>query len=142
MAESNLSEIETIARDPQAEVIYDEAGAGSEGCWVHLRLIPDVARGRESRGGSPRPRMQHVDGPAHVQPFPGPLSESGARVEIEPLRGVLRPDRSGRIGGHRRRWRYLRQWAAVRAQELERSVDPTLEMVALFVHRPVMTATE
>ena len=63
-------------------------------------------------------------------------------MEIEALRGVLGSNRSGWIGGHRRRRRHLRQWAAVRAPELEGPVSPALELIALLVHRAVMSPAE
>lgn len=66
--------------------------------------------------------MQHVDRPAHVQPLPVPLREPRPRMELEPLRGVLRSDRSGWIGRHYRRSRYAGQRPAIRASELERAV--------------------
>jgi hypothetical protein len=86
--------------------------------------------------------MQDVDRPADVQAFTGPLSEPRPRMKIEPLRGVLRPDRPGRISGHRRRRRYVGQRPAIRSPELERPVGPALDLVALFVHRAVMPAAE
>jgi hypothetical protein len=86
--------------------------------------------------------MQDVDRPAHVQPFPEPLGEPRARMELEPLRHALRPERARRIGGHRR-WRgHVGQNLAVRAPELERAVGPSLDSVALLVHRPVMPAAQ
>ena len=43
-------------------------------------------------------------------------------MQLEPLRGVLCPDRSRRIGGHRRRRWYLGQRPAIRPSELESAV--------------------
>jgi hypothetical protein len=39
MTESNLSELETVARDPRAEVVHDEVDVGSEERWVHRILF-------------------------------------------------------------------------------------------------------
>jgi hypothetical protein len=86
--------------------------------------------------------MQHVDRPAHVQPLPQPPGKSRARVKANPLRGVLRPQRSDCIGGHDSRQWHVRQCLAVRPSEVEDPVGPTLELVALLVHRAVMAATE
>jgi hypothetical protein len=86
--------------------------------------------------------MQHVDRPAHVEPLPEPLGEPRARVELEPLRDALRPERARWIGGHRRPWRHVGQDAAIRAPELEGPVGPSLDLVALFVHCPVMPAAQ
>jgi hypothetical protein len=86
--------------------------------------------------------MQHIDRPAHIQAFPEPLGEARPRMELEPPRDVLCPDCSGRIGGYRRRYRYIRQRPAIRPPELEGPVDPALELVALLVHCAVMAATE
>ena len=61
---------------------------------------------------------------------------------VEPLRGVLRSDRSGGIRGHHRRRRDVRQRPAIRPSELELSVGPTLDLVALLVHRAVMPAAQ
>ena len=86
--------------------------------------------------------MQHVDGPAHVQPLPQPPGESRARVDPEPLCSVLRPQRAHRIGRHRHRRRHLGQQPAVRPAELQRPVGHSFELIALLVHRAVMAATE
>jgi hypothetical protein len=43
-------------------------------------------------------------------------------MEVEPLRGILCPERSDRIGGHHRRRRHLGQWPAIRPPELKRPV--------------------
>ena len=63
-------------------------------------------------------------------------------MELETLRRVLRPDRFRRIGGHRRRRRHVGQRPAIRASELEGAVTQPLDLVVLFVQRPVMSATE
>jgi hypothetical protein len=86
--------------------------------------------------------MQHVDRPADVEPLPEPLGEPRPRMELEPLRDALRPERSRPIGGHRRRRGHVGQDTAIRSPQLERPVGPTLELVTLFVHRPVMAAAE
>jgi hypothetical protein len=87
-------------------------------------------------------RMQHADRPAYVQPLPQPLRAPRPRIESKPLRGVLRLQRSNRIGGDCRRWRYLGQQPAVRPAELERPVGHSFELIALLVYRPVMAPAE
>jgi hypothetical protein len=86
--------------------------------------------------------MQDVDRPAHVQPFPEPLGEPRARMQLEPLRDALRAERARRIGGHRRRRGHVGQDAAIRAPEREAPVGESLDLVALLVHRPVMATAE
>ena len=86
--------------------------------------------------------MQHVERPAHVQPLSQPPGESRARVEPEPLRGVLRPQRPHGVSGHRRQRRHFGQLAPVRSPELEGPIGLTLNLIALLVHRAVMPATE
>ena len=86
--------------------------------------------------------MEHVDRPADVEPLPEPLGEARARMELEPLRDVLRSERARRIGGHRR-WRgHVGQTLAVRAPDREGPVGESLDLVALLVHRPVMPAAQ
>ena len=63
-------------------------------------------------------------------------------MEIQAKRGVLRPDRSGWIGGHHRRRRHVGQRPAIGPPELKGPVGPALDLVTLLVHRPVMPAAE
>ena len=44
--------------------------------------------------------------------------------------------------GHPARWRHLRERAAVGPPELERPVGPARDLIALLVHRAVMSAAE
>ena len=86
--------------------------------------------------------MQHADGPAHVQALPKPPGESCARVKAEPLSLVPRAEGRHRIGGHSNRWWHVGERPAIRSPELEGPVGPTLDLVALLVHRAMVPATE
>ena len=86
--------------------------------------------------------MQHVDRPAHVQALPEPPGEPGARMELEPLCHVLRPERRHRIRRQRSQRRHLRQQAAIWPSEFERAVGLPLDLVAVLVNRAVMAAAK
>jgi hypothetical protein len=60
----------------------------------------------------------------------------------ETVRDVLRSDRSGRVGRHRRRCWYLGQKPAIGPPELELAVGQSLDLVALLVHSTMMPAAE
>ena len=62
-------------------------------------------------------------------------------MELEPLRGVLRPERSRCVDRYRRRCQDVGQRPAIRPPELERAIRESLELEALLVHRAVMPAT-
>ena len=82
--------------------------------------------------------MQDVDAVAHVQGLPQPARGRGVRVQAKSLRLV---PRSG-IGRHSGRRRDLRQEPPVRATEPKLAVWLSIELVALFVDRAVVPATE
>jgi hypothetical protein len=63
-------------------------------------------------------------------------------MEPDALRIMLHPQRSHRIGGHRRRRRHLGKRSAVRPPEAERAAGQSLELISLLVHRAMMAATE
>jgi hypothetical protein len=86
--------------------------------------------------------MKDIDRPADIQPFPQPARASRPRVDVEASRDVLPPQYVHRIGGHRCRWRDLRQGLPVRPPELERAVGLSFDLIALLVDRAVVTATE
>src|SRR6266545_7029791 len=86
--------------------------------------------------------MQDVDGPADIQRLPQPAGAGRARVEAEPLRGMLRPEELHRIGWHRgRRWD-VRQRSPIRPLEVERAVGPESNPEALLVDRAMVATTE
>ena len=105
---------------------------------VHLLSFTRGVTIRESRGQG----MQDVDRPAHIQSLAQPGRAGRPRVEAEPLRVVLRPERLDRIGGHRGRRRDLGQRPAVRPPEPERAVGLSIDLIALLVDRAVVPATE
>lgn len=86
--------------------------------------------------------MQDVERPAHVEPLAEPAGARRPRVEVKALRGMLRVERMDRIRGHRGRRRNLGQRAPIRPPEVERSVGPAREKIALFMNRTMMAATE
>jgi hypothetical protein len=63
-------------------------------------------------------------------------------MEPDALRVMLRPERSHRIGGHRRRRRHLGKRSAVWPPEAERAAGLSLELISLLVHSAMMAATE
>jgi hypothetical protein len=87
-------------------------------------------------------RMQDVERVAHIQALAQPGRARRPRVQAEPLRLVLRPERLDRIGGHRGRGRDVREQLAVRSPELKRAVGLSLDLIALLMHRAVVPATE
>ena len=76
------------------------------------------------RRGSLRQRVQDVDGPAHIQPFPEPAGARRPRVDVKTDRVVTRAERRDGITGHGSRRRHLGQRAAIRPPKLERPVGP------------------
>ena len=104
------------------------------------RLTASRRAGRASR--SRRERMQHVDRPSQVQALPHPSRDSSARMDLKPLRGVLRPQRPHRVGRQDRRRRHVGQDPTIRPSELERAVGHGLDLIALFVNRAVMAAAQ
>jgi hypothetical protein len=86
--------------------------------------------------------MQDVDRVANVQVLPEPGWLRGVRVEGEPFRLVVRADARHGIARELRRRRHVGQHTAVRLPELQLAVRPSLDLIALFVNRAVMPATQ
>jgi len=86
--------------------------------------------------------MQHIDGPAHIQALPEPTRGRGPRVQAVSLRVVPRSEDLDGIAEHLRRSRDLGQEPAVGATELELAIRLSIELVALFVDRAMVPATE
>jgi hypothetical protein len=63
-------------------------------------------------------------------------------MQSESLFRVLGSECRGRIGRHRRRRGYLGQQPAVRPPELQGGIGQSLDLIALFVHGPVMPPTQ
>jgi hypothetical protein len=68
MTESNLSELETVARDPLTEIVHDEVDAGSGGRWVHRILFKPyrevaVAFGQVALRIEPQPNREFALSP-------------------------------------------------------------------------------
>ena len=86
--------------------------------------------------------MQDVECVAQIQALTQPGRARRPRVQAESLRVVLRPERLDRIRGHRGWRRDVGEQLAVRSPELKRAVGLSLDLIALLVHRAVMSATE
>jgi hypothetical protein len=85
--------------------------------------------------------MQDGERVAQIEALTQPGRARRPRVHAEPLRVVLCAERLDRIGGHRRRGRDVGKQLAVRSPELQRAVGLSLHLIALLVHRAVVTAT-
>src|SRR4029077_17406171 len=86
--------------------------------------------------------MEHVDRVAHIERLAQPERHCGARVQAEAIPLVLRSDRRHGIG-----WRVgprgnFGDHPSIRPSELKPAVWPALELVALFVDRAMVPATE
>jgi hypothetical protein len=90
----------------------------------------------------PRQWVQDVDRIRDIEAISRPAGHRRPRVNVEPLSVVRREQRVDGIVRHRGGRRYLRQWSAVRSPEAELSISLSLRLIALFVHRAVMTATQ
>ena len=86
--------------------------------------------------------MQDVERVTQIQSLPQPGRAGRARVEVESLRVVLRPEGLDRIGWHRGRGREVGEQLAVRSPELKRAIGLSIDLIALLVHRAVVPATE
>jgi hypothetical protein len=86
--------------------------------------------------------MQDVDGVAHVQALPQPARDRRARAQDKPLRIVPRSQDLDGIAGHLGKRRNLGQQPAVRPAETKLAVGVSIDLVALFMDRAVMPATE
>jgi len=101
---------------------------------------------RTARPGTPpsarRKRVQHVDGPSDVQALAQPAWHRRSRVDVKPFELVSRSESLDRAAGDRNGRRGHWQPSAVGAPEGECSVGLTIDLVAVFMDRAVMTATE
>jgi hypothetical protein len=86
--------------------------------------------------------MQDVERVTQIKSLAQPGWARGPRVQAEPLRVVLRPERLDRIGGHRGRGRDVWEQLAVRSPELKRAVGLSIDLIALLVHSAMVPATE
>jgi len=86
--------------------------------------------------------MQDVDRPADVEPLSEPARHRCPRVQVKAVRFVPCSQHSDRIAGRRGRRRALEQQPAVWALEAEFSVELALDLVALLVNCPVVSATQ
>ena len=83
--------------------------------------------------------MQDVERVPQIQALAEPRRARRPRVHAEPLRVVLCAERLHRIGRHRGWLRDVGKELAVRSPELQRAVRLSLDLITLFVHRPVMS---
>ena len=86
--------------------------------------------------------MQDIDRPAHVEPLSEPARRRRPGVDVKAVR--LMPS-SQRIGGLRRhcsRSRARGYQSAIRPAELQFASRLPLDLVALFMHRAVMTTAK
>jgi hypothetical protein len=86
--------------------------------------------------------MQDIERIAQIQALAQPGRAGRARVEPEPLRVVLCAERLDRVGGHRGRGRDVGQQPSVGPPELQRAVGLSIDLIAPFVDRTVVPATE
>jgi hypothetical protein len=86
--------------------------------------------------------MQDVDRPADVEALSLPARERSPRVEAEAEGDVYVAHDLDRICGHCGRRRDLGQRPAIRPPELERAIRLSIDLIALFVDRAVVPATE
>ena len=86
--------------------------------------------------------MQDADRPPEIQALPQPARACRPRVEVEPLRVVPLSEGLDRVRGYCGWRRDIRQRSTVRPPELERAVGLSIHLVAFFVDRAVVPATE
>jgi hypothetical protein len=86
--------------------------------------------------------MEHVDRVAHIERLAQPARHGGARVQAEAMSLVLPFDDRRGIGRQIGRRRDIGNQPSIGPSELKRAVGPALELVALFVDRAVVAATE
>ena len=86
--------------------------------------------------------MQDVERVTQIQALAQPGRARRPRMQAEPLRVVLRAERLDRIGGNRGRGRDVGEQLAVRTPELQRAIGLSIDLIALLVHRAVMSPTE
>ena len=86
--------------------------------------------------------MEHVDHVADVQPLPQPPGLCGVGIQREPLRLVLRSDGVCGIAGDVGRRGDVGNQPAVGVPELQLAIRPALDLAALLVDSPVVSAAE
>jgi len=86
--------------------------------------------------------MQNVDRIGDIEAVSRPGRHCRPRVKIEPLSVVRREQRVDGIARPRGGRRNVRQWPPVRSPEAQLSISLSLHVIALFVHRAVMAATQ
>jgi hypothetical protein len=86
--------------------------------------------------------MQDVDRPSHVEMLAQPARDRGPRVEVEPRRLVPSPEDLHGIVGHPGRGGNLGQKPTVTAAEPKLAVRFSIELIALFMNRAVVAATQ
>ena len=89
-----------------------------------------------------RPGMQHVDRPAHIQPFPEPAGACRSRSEAQAVGVVTRPERPDGIPRHRSRQRHLGQRVAIGPLEPESPVRPARDVKSLLVDSAVVPTAQ
>src|SRR5438445_10679758 len=87
-------------------------------------------------------RMQNIDRPADIQPFPQPTG--APRPCVDPrsshlVRCLECPDRITSDGGE---FRHVLQRATIRSPEVERAVGLPCDLVSLFVDGSMMASAE
>ena len=86
--------------------------------------------------------MQHVDRVANVEVLPKPTRHRRPRVECQARVSVVSPQHAHRVGGYRGSARHLGQDLPVRLPELKLPVGESIDLIALFVDRAVVPATQ
>jgi len=86
--------------------------------------------------------MQHVDRPADVQALSEPPGHRRPRMKAKPKCLLPRAQDLDGIGLHRSRRRDHGHDAAIRPPEAQLAVGLSLDLIALFVDRAVVTAAE
>jgi hypothetical protein len=86
--------------------------------------------------------MEHVDRVAHIERLAPPERHCGASVQAEAISLILRPNGRHGVGGKVGRRRDFGDHSSIGPSELKRAIRPALELVAFFVDRAVVPATE
>jgi hypothetical protein len=86
--------------------------------------------------------MQDVDRVADVEVLAEPARHCRTRVECQARVPVVSAQCADRIGRHRGSARHVRQNQSVRTLESQRAVRQAFDLVALLVHRAVVSATQ
>jgi hypothetical protein len=86
--------------------------------------------------------VEHVDRPADVQALAMPARDRGPGVQGKSASLVVDADSRDRIRSHVESWRDLGDHATVRAAEAKVAVFFSLDLVALFVNGPMVSAAQ